>query len=417
MALLQLGRVSVIAAAAFGATGAWGQSADIAMDDQGVVTLSGLLRPGADQAPSPACADQQAAAAVVCEAEAFLATLTDDQKAQVLLPMTVENATAWSNLPCGAQCRVGIALADLDEAQKSAALRVILAASGTGTTDGFFETTAVMMGDSVLTLAQEAGLASAPTGPGGTPPDGMAPPDGMTPPDGMAPPDGMPPPDGAGGGLVYSADNYFIAFFGTPSVDQTWQLQFGGHHLATLHTYVSGTETSATPYFVGVEPKVWSVDGTVYSPLTDDRDAMVAMLGSLTADQLASAKLDQVFSDVLLGPGQDGQFPDAAVGLSVADLTQEQKDLVLVAMSKWVADTNDQSAAAIMQGYAAQLDQTYIAFSGDASLTHHADYVRIDGPGVWIEFVCQNGVVFGDQIHYHTIWRDQVSDYGAVYDF
>jgi hypothetical protein len=39
------------------------------------------------------------------------------------------------------------------------------------------------------------------------------------------------------------------------------------------------------------------------------------------------------------------------------------------------------------------------------------DCVRIDGPRVWIKFRCQRG------IHYHKIWRDRVSDYGAEFSF
>ena len=37
--------------------------------------------------------------------------------------------------------------------------------------------------------------------------------------------------------------------------------------------------------------------------------------------------------------------------------------------------------------------------------------VRIDGPHVWIEFACQGSD------HYHTIWRDRATDYGAEFSF
>jgi hypothetical protein len=43
--------------------------------------------------------------------------------------------------------------------------------------------------------------------------------------------------------------------------------------------------------------------------------------------------------------------------------------------------------------------------------------VRIDGPGVWIEFVCQNGIVYQGQIHYHTVYRDHTRDYGGEFTF
>ncbi len=109
-----------------------------------------------------------------------------------------------------------------------------------------------------------------------------------------------PPPDG---GLAYSSNSYFIAILGEPSAKDPWQLQFGGHHLGTLHSFADGGETSATPNFIGIEPKVWQQDGTTYAPLTDDRDAMVAAFDALSAEQLATAELDDAFSDVLLGPG------------------------------------------------------------------------------------------------------------------
>lgn len=384
----------------------------ISVADDGVVTITGITQPGQGLTIPENCST--ADNAVVCLAEEFIASLDEDQAAEAVLELTEENSTAWSNLPCGSNCRVGIELLDLTDAQKELALTLVMAAAGTGENSGFDEITQILMADDILTLAQQEGLSS-PMGGGGAP-DGMEPPEGM---EDMTPPDGAPDggPGGAGGGLAYSSNNYFIAILGDPAGDAPWQLQFGGHHLGVLHTYEGGTEIAATPNFIGIEPKVWVQDGETYAPLTDDRDAMTAMLAALSEDELASAKLDATFSDVLLGPGQDGQFPEEKSGLSVADLSEDQQALVLAAIESWVGDTAASSAEVIMDQYEADLGETYISYSGNPTLDHHADYVRIDGPGVWIEFVCQNGVIFGDQIHYHTIWRDHVNDYGAVYEF
>jgi hypothetical protein len=57
------------------------------------------------------------------------------------------------------------------------------------------------------------------------------------------------------------------------------------------------------------------------------------------------------------------------------------------------------------------LNQTKVSYSGATALNQEGDYVRIDGPHVWIEFACQ-----ADD-HYHTIWRDRVTDYGAEFSF
>ena len=144
---------------------------------------------------------------------------------------------------------------------------------------------------------------------------------------------------------------------------------------------------------------------------------MAAMLAGLSSTQLASAKLSQTFSDVLLGPGQDGKFPATKAGLAVSSLSTAQKALVLAAMKPWVQDIDDTTAAALLATYGSELDSTYISYSGNASLSNNADYVRIDGPSVWIEFVCQSGVVYSSQIHYHSVWRDHTRDYGASFTF
>ena len=43
--------------------------------------------------------------------------------------------------------------------------------------------------------------------------------------------------------------------------------------------------------------------------------------------------------------------------------------------------------------------------------------MRIDVPSVWIEFVCQNGAVFNNAIHYRIIYRDHTRDYGGELSF
>jgi hypothetical protein len=397
--------ISVFAVPAFSA-----DEATATLNDDGSVTTTGIVQPGLDvQVPEQCQADGNQVDVVVCAADAFLSTLSDEQRAAVVLPLTQDNSTAWSNLPCGSSCRVGVQLSDLSAEQAAAALAVVKAATSEFGGDGFDELTQVLMADDVLSASQGAAGGGAP---GGAPPDGMAPADGAG-----APPDGGGAPPTGGGGGGYSSTMYFIAFLGEPSTTEAWQLQFGGHHLALLKTYKADVEVGDTPAFVGIEPKVWNSDDAIYGPLQDDREAMAAMLQSLTTEQLAAAKLDAAFSDVLLGPGADGEFPETKQGVSVGTLDETQKQLVLAAIGEWVRDTNGSAADAIMADYEAQLADTYIAYSGNATLENHADYVRIDGPRVWIEFVCQSGVIYSSQIHYHTIWRDHETDYGALYSF
>jgi Protein of unknown function (DUF3500) len=54
-----------------------------------------------------------------------------------------------------------------------------------------------------------------------------------------------------------------------------------------------------------------------------------------------------------------------------------------------------------------------LIFQGNATFSANVDYVRIDGPSVWIELVCQSGVVFSS-IHYHAVYRDHTRDYNGL---
>ncbi len=305
---------------------------------------------------------------VVCLAADFKALLTSAQIASLEIPWTTTAQARWSNLPCGINCRNGLLMSSLSAVQLAAANAVIEAASGTTLDEGFSEFNQTRLADGYL----------------GT----------------------------NGGGSGYSAGNYIIAFLGTPSLTGKWMLQFGGHHYAQNISFNTGKVIGTTPSHQGLEPLSFTTSGTAYTPLKSEHAGMLAMLSSLSATELATAKLTSSFSDVLLGPGKDGQFPTTKLGLKCSNLTSAQKTLVIDAMKPWLKDADDASGSALLAVYTSELDNTFISYSGSATLASNGAYVRIDGPSVWIELVCQNGIVFSG-IHYHTIYRDHSRDYGG----
>ena len=327
---------------------------------------------------SPAVESGDTVSDVVAKALAFEALLDSSQLATLEQTYTTELAQKWSNLPCGSGCRNGIGLGTLTSDQLTAALAVIQAAMGTAANEGFDEFEQIRMAD-----------------------DNLA---------------------SNGGGSGYASGLYYLAFLNTPSTSGAWMMQFGGHHYAANISFNQGHIVSTTPHFYGVEPTSFTSNGITYTPLAQEHDAMTAMLASLSTSQLASAKLSQTFSDATMIPGEtnggNGTFPSTKVGLAVSNLSSDQKALVLDAMKPWVQDMTASVAANLLSIYQNELDATYIAYtgngtSGDASsfLNANTNYVRIDGPSVWIEFVCQSGVVYQNQIHYHSVWRDHERDY------
>ena len=108
------------------------------------------------------------------------------------------------------------------------------------------------------------------------------------------------------------------------------------------------------------------------------------------------------------------------LGVKASTLSTATQAKVLLAMKPWIDDMDATSAATFTSLYNSELADTYVLYSGSASgisgtatkfLTSNADYVRIDGPSVWIEFVVQTANTFKPQIHYHTVFRDRKKDY------
>lgn len=316
---------------------------------------------------------------VVCLANAFLATLTTTQQASVVLTLNLTNAERWSNLPCGLSCRNGLAFSSLTATQLAAAKAVIAAAAGTSTGEGYDEFITINTADDYLGTLSTTG--------------------------------------------AYSSGNYIIAFLGTPSTTGKWMLQYGGHHYAANITYDAGVVTSITPLHEGVEPHTsFTLNGTTYAgPLATEASVMASMLASFTTTELASAKISGTFSDVLMVPGSTtNTFPTTKQGIQVSTLSATAKAAVLAAMAPWLNDVDSASAAKFTAIYTNELASTYVCYasntsgvSGNASsfFTTNTDYVRIDGPSVWIEFICQTGVVISSAIHYHSVFRDHTRDY------
>ncbi|WP_436535468.1 DUF3500 domain-containing protein [Actinoplanes sp. HUAS TT8] len=309
-------------------------------------------------------------AEVVTAANAFLATLDDTLKAKINLAFTDnQSRQTWSNFPASTVARKGVALKDLSETQRAAALAMMKVALSA---DGYQQVLNIQKADDYL------------NGLGGQGADGF-------------------------GNLV----DYYVAVYGTPSATDPFMVQFGGHHLARNLTY-NGTKVSQTPQFVGSEPTSFESGGQTVAPVKDESTAMFAMIASLGDSEKAAAKLTSgTYDDLMMGPTHDdGQFP-ASEGLAVSTLTDAQKKLVLAAIAPYVDDLADDAAAKLLAKYTSELDSTKIAWANNTGPDDESSYLRIDGPSVWIEFINTRSMSTPN-IHYHSVYRDKTDDYGST---
>jgi len=316
------------------------------------------------------CDSQTGVAKIVCLAEAFKATLSSSQVSTLQLDYTFSHAKTWSNLPAALSPRIGIKLGSLSSTQLAAANALIKEMTGTTVNEGYDEVQQVWLADDYL---------------------------------------------GAnGGGSDYSSGNYYLSFLGTPSTTGTFEILETGHHKTVANTYINGALVGSTPHFEAVEPVSWTSGSTTYAPISQERDAFVALLASLNSSQLSSAKSSSTFTDLVLVPGKEWQFPTTSSGLQCNGLSADQKQSVLNVIKTYTADIDDIDAATFLATYTSELDNTYILYSGTTSISTKYDYFRIDGPHVWIEFIVAGGVVFPSGVHFHSIWRDRSTDYGGT---
>ncbi len=308
---------------------------------------------------------------VITLANDFKATLSPTQIADLEFEYTMENIKVWSNLPAALFPRLGIKIGDLNETQKKAIKSLIKEMTGSVANEGWDEIQQVWLADDFLNTKESGGK--------------------------------------------YGSGNYYVAFLGKPSMTSTFEIIVTGHHYTIANTYQNGKLVGVTPRFEAVEPFVFQTNGKTYSPISQEREALSALLQELTEAQLSLAKSPNIFTNILLTPSKNWVFPEKHSGLQLVGLQPSQKKIVINAIKTYTDDINDEDAALILAKYVKELENTYITYSGTTSLTNQNDYVRIDGPSIWIEFSVQRGQVLPNEpYHFHSIWRDRETDYGGT---
>ncbi len=304
---------------------------------------------------------------VVAAAEAFLTTLNDAQRAKVQFEFSDNKQRVnWSNFPTGIYARAGLRMGDLSPAQQAAAMAVVAA---TLSARGYQHVVDQVAADEVLK---------------GT---------------------------GGGGNLVFGKDEYYISFLGKPSASAIWMWQFGGHHLAVNAT-IAGKDITLAPSLTGGQPTSFQQNGQTIRTIGEDVDAAFKFVNKLDAAQQKKAIIGAQYTDLVLGPGQDGKVMQPE-GVKASELSAEQQTLLLDVIYQRVNLLNDEDTAGQMAKIKASLGETFFAWSGPTA-AGSAAYYRVQGPTVIIEFSPQS--MGGDATaHIHAMFRDPTNDYGAAW--
>jgi hypothetical protein len=320
--------------------------------------------PQAKPAPAPAVRD---GLTLFGATRAFLSSLTPALRARAVFPFEAEERLVWHYVP---MARRGVALGEMDAAQRAAArdlLRAALSASG------FQKVETIRSLETVLREVENGGP-----------------------------------------GSNRNPDSYYFTVFGAPSASGEWALRYEGHHLSFHWTIIGGRVVASSPQFLGANPArvgrrasaVCPVEGT--AAISAEENLGRALVRSLTPAQRVKGIVDDSApGDILTAAKRRAELPETG-GIPYAELDPKQRGILLSLIREHAAVQTAPVAAGRLDAIRkAGLAGIRFAWRGGIE-PGQGHYYRIQGTTFLIEYDnTQNRAN-----HIHAVWRDFRGDFG-----
>ena len=330
------------------------------------VTTRGEVVPGLYRLQSTGVSTRPVRAA----AEAFLASLTEEQRKRTLYPVDDDEWRKWDNRHFPP--RQGVSFKELDAGQREhafALLRASLSAKGLRQASDIMK-----LNETLAELANDFN--------------------------------------------EYGQWLYWITIMGTPSDTEPWGWQLDGHH-CNINYFVLGDQVVMTPTFMGSEPvraESGKFKGTVV--LQDEQDKGLRLYNALDRQQQAKALIRGAKGpmETIAQAYSDNMVLDYA-GIPASQLTPAQKNLLLEVVAEYNGNLKEGHARVRMDEVRSHLDGTYFGWIGGAG-PGSVFYYRIQSPVILIEFDHQSRVApirtnTATRDHIHTVVRTpNGNDYG-----
>jgi hypothetical protein len=215
---------------------------------------------------------------------------------------------------------------------------------------------------------------------------------------------------------------YWITVMGEPSDKEPWGWQLDGHHLI-INYFVLGDQVVMTPTFTGSEPVIahsGKFKGTVV--MQDEQNKGLAMINALDEAQRKKAiiQVSKTGNNNVSEAFKDNVTLDYA-GIRASELTAKQKEQLLDLIWEYVRNMRDGHAKVRMDEVRRHIDATNFAWIGGTE-PNSVFYYRIHSPVILIEFDHQLPVGLRhlakepravDREHVHSVVRTpNGNDYG-----
>lgn len=345
--------------------------------------------PPATAAPKSAQTQTPAelATALLDATNAWVASLTGEQKTKCMIEYTDIQRTDWHFIP--RPWRKGLALTDMTPKQRELAHRLMSAAVSP---IGYDKLLWVIKQQDYLKIISDEnppvccgkwGSQCATTG-------------------------GCPP--------LYSSGYYFISVFGIPSPTALWGLSIEGHHFSVNYSMQNGRVVSSTPNAIGSTPEIMYADNYPPIPkgtrvLPQEENIALELLASLDETQRKIAIVNPTAPRDIWNAG--GLYPYARYeGLPAAWMTPAQQAILRRLLDVYVHLLPPVIAEERLRDIEANgFDKIRFAFLGSPQQGQNKQY-KIQGPAFLIEFSNSQPDPAGNPAnHIHTVWRDLRNDF------
>lgn len=330
------------------------------------ITTDGNVTPGLFKIRSTGVSTQPVRKA----AEAFLGSLTEDQRKRTLYAVDDDEWRKWDNRHFPP--RQGVGFKEMTEAQRQLAfglLRASLSARGLQKTQD-----AMKLNETLAELTNNF--------------------------------------------QEYGQWLYWVTIMGTPSDKEPWGWQLDGHH-CIINYFILGDQVVMTPTFMGAEPAI--ADSGKFKGTTimqDEQNKGFQLLSALSKEQQTKAiiRSDKNQNYNLTEAYKDNVVLDYA-GIPATQLNDAQKKLLLDVIGEYVGNMKEGHARIKMDDVRRHLDKTHFAWIGGTD-PNGVFYYRIQSPVILIEFDHQRPVALSRSTaptrnHIHTVVRTpNGNDYG-----
>lgn len=330
------------------------------------ITTTGTVVPGLFPITKTGVSTQPIKAA----AEAFLASLTPDQRSQVLFPVETVEWRKWSNIH-PTLMRHGLPFFEMSIAQAERAFALLRESLST---EGFQTAQDIMrLNETVMEMTGKAD--------------------------------------------EYGDDLYWLSIMGQPSATEPWGWQIDGHHLI-INYFVLGDQVVMTPTFLGSEP-VHARSGKYAGTrvFRADEEKGLAMIRALSTSQRNKAIISPELPRELFTSAFRDNIELQYQGIRYEELSTSQHHSLVHLIELHIGRMRTEHARVKMEEVKRHLRDTYFCWMGGIE-EDSVFYYRVHSPVVIIEFDHQRGIAFRQydkpyKDHIHVVVRTpNGNDYG-----